>query len=258
MTLITADPQSWRPPRPASVTVAFWLQIGAAVLVLAMVGVLVAHAVYYDDQISRAVALVPGADPTEVSDERSSNLFGAQIPGVVLLLVAGWLLATAVPLLRGRNIARILVFVGAGAHLLLCAGPCLAGLAIIPFAIGGVSDPGIGDVPVDGDVWEQSRFYDTLYSATTSSDDAFFGSLAIGTGLEVLLVIAIVLLVALPPAHRYFVPRPPTPAWPVGYPPVGAQHHVPWPQPYPGLPYVICPDPSAHVPPAESDPAAPV
>ena len=66
MTLITADPQLSRPPRPASVTVAFWLQIGAAGLLLGLIGLAVAHAIYFDEQISRAVALVPGADPLEV------------------------------------------------------------------------------------------------------------------------------------------------------------------------------------------------
>jgi hypothetical protein len=59
MTLITADPQLSRPPRPASVTVAFWLQIGAVGLLLGLIGLAVAHAVYFDEQISRAVALVP-------------------------------------------------------------------------------------------------------------------------------------------------------------------------------------------------------
>ena len=73
------------------------------------------------------------------------------------------------------------------------------------------------DVPIEGVPWEQSRFLDTLYGRTTAFDDAFFGGVAIGIGIELLLVITIAILVAVPPAHRYFVPRPPTPAWPAGY-----------------------------------------
>ena len=291
MTLITADPQPSRPPRPALVTVAFWLQVGAVLLLLGLVGLLIAHAVYYDDQISRAAGLVPDVDPAEVSGERSGNVLGAVIPGAVLLVVAGWLGATALPMRRGRNVARVLVFVGAGAHLLVCAGPCLGGLATIPFAVTSYPETGPDGVPLDGVPWEESRFLDTLYSATMAVDDAFFGGFAIGTGIEVLLALAIVVLLAVPPANRYFVPRPPAPAWPSGYalpvgyapvgypPPVGAPAPVaqPWPggpawppSPYPGLPYVICPDPSAHVaPPAggtgadqqprpDGDPVSPV
>ncbi|GIF49547.1 hypothetical protein DFJ67_4824 [Asanoa ferruginea] len=309
MTMITADARLSRPPRPASVTVAFWLQVGAVGLLLALIGVLVAHAIYFDDQISRAVALVPDADPLEVSDERSGNLYGAVVPGALLLLMAVWLAVTAVPMRRGRNVARILVFVGAGAHALVCLAPCAAGFMAIPFLIGGISEAAPDDVPMDGVPWEESRFLETLYGQTTSFDDAFFGGIAIGTGLELLLVITIAILIAVPPAHRYFVPRPPTPAWPAGYagyppmagyagvpplagyagyapgagyagyPPAGgyAGHPESGPQPWPGGPgwpappypgpFVICPDPAAHVtPPAapgegprpEGDPPAPV
>ena len=109
------------------------------------------------------------------------------------------------------------MFIGAGAHLLVLLAPCVAGFAVIPFLVSDFSDAVPDDVPIDGAPWEQSQFLDTLYGRTTSFDDAFFGGVAIGTGIELLLVITIAILVAVPPAHRYFVPRPPTPAWPAGY-----------------------------------------
>jgi hypothetical protein len=257
MTLITADPQPSpppRPPRPTSVTVAFWLQLGAVLLLLGLVGLLIAHAIYYNGQISRVVAVVPDANPVEVSDERSGNIFRTVLTGAVLLWMAAWLAATAVPMRRGRNLARILVFVCAGAHLLVCLAPCAGGVLAIPSLIGGIADnAGIEEVP-----WEQSRFLDTLAAQTSRFDDAVFGGVTGGIGIEWLLVTAIAVLLLTPPANRYFLPRPQPPVWPGGYPSPGPQQWGARPQPYPGLPYVICPDPSAHVPPPDSDPAAPV
>ncbi|MCW6005392.1 hypothetical protein K1W54_12485 [Micromonospora sp. CPCC 205371] len=260
MTVIAGEEPPARPPRPASVTVAFCLQLVAALALLLMVGLVVAYAVYFDGQISRAVELVPEADPDEVSGERVGNIVTSVVMGVMILAVAVWLAATAVPVLRGSNVARILVFVAAGAHLLLCAAPCLGGAALVPILLAGAPEespegPYVGEEP-----WEESRFIETLYSQTLPVDDAFFLGMTVGSGIEILLATAVVVLLAVPPASRYFVPRRPPPAWPAVYTlPAGAAWPMrpSWPGtpavPHPGLPYVICPDPSKHQTPPPGD-----
>ncbi|BCB82974.1 hypothetical protein [Phytohabitans suffuscus] len=260
MTLLAAEARPPRPPRPASVTVAFWLQFAAAAVLLIVLGLAVANAVYFDGQISRAVELVPEADPDEVNAERVGNIVSSVVTGGVLVATAAFLAATAVPALRGSNVARILVFVAAGAHILLCATPCVAGAAAAPIFLAAVPE----EEPPEGvyageDFWQESRFIETLYTQTSPVEDGFFLGMTAGSGLEVLLVIAVVILLAVPPANRYFVPRPPAPTWPGGYAPpaaAGWPMAAPWPGtpavPHPGLPYVICPDPSAHVPPPDT------
>ena len=115
--MTSPDTAPARPARPGSVTVAVWLQLATVAVLLLLIGLVVFAAVRYDAQIDRAVRLVPDADPTEVSHERSGNLFMTLAVGVPVLLLAGWLAATALPLRRGSNTARILVFVAAGAQL---------------------------------------------------------------------------------------------------------------------------------------------
>jgi hypothetical protein len=259
---MTLLPGEERLARPASVTVAFWLQLAAVLALLLMVGLLVAYAVYFDGQISRAVELVPEADPDEVSAERAGNIVTSVVMGVMTLAVAVWLAATAVPVLRGSNVARILVFIAAGAHLLLCAAPCLGGAALAPlFLAGSPEEPPDGGY-VGEEAWQESRFIETLYSQTSPFDDGFFLGTTVGSGIEMMLAIAIVVLLAVPPASRYFVPRRPVPAWPGAYAyavPAGAAWPMrpSWPtapaMPHPGLPYVICPDPSMHETPPPRD-----
>ncbi|WP_173059805.1 hypothetical protein [Phytohabitans houttuyneae] len=258
-----------RPRRPASVTVAFWLQVAAVLALLVMVGLTVAYAVYFDGQISRVAEMVPDADPDEVSAERTGNVVTSVVTGALILVVAVCLAATAVPMFRGSNVARIMVFVAAGAHILLCAAPCIGGAAVAPiFLASAPEEPYLGEEP-----WEESRFLETLYSESLPFEDGYFLGMAAGTGLELMLVIAVVVLLVVPPANRYFVPRPPAPAWAGGYvlpagtlvpaqaypPPAPWPAGPPWPRapagPHPGLTYVICPDPSAHLPPPPRDPS---
>jgi hypothetical protein len=249
MTLRAAE---GRPSRPASVTVAFWLQLAVVLVLFVMVGLVVAYAMYFDGQISRAVELVPEADPDEVSAERVGNLVTSVVLGAIILAVAVWLAASAVPVLRGSNVARILVFIAAGAHVLLCAAPCLSGAAIAPVFLAGAPEEPPAGVYVGEEAWQESRFIETLYSQTLPFDDAFFLGMTVGSVMEVMLAVAVVVLLAVPPASRYFVPRRPAPAWSGGYaPPAGSAWPMvpPWPGAlavHPGLPYVICPDPSVH------------
>ncbi|MEU8419871.1 hypothetical protein AB0C15_03225 [Micromonospora sp. NPDC048835] len=251
-----------RPPRPVTVTIAFWLQLAVVLVLLGLAALAVVEAVHFDGQIDRAVRLVPDADPEEVSGERQGNVAMTLILGVPAVLLAVWLAVTAVPVRRGANVARILVFVASGAQLLVCFAQCCSGGLLVPL----LTMPEISDEPPPDwdEEWETSTFFDTLYSGT----DAWDGLLVPAAGLGVLTVLAlsaaVALLLALPPANRWFVPRaaneaPPGPAWvmPVpAYAPTGYGYptaplvpgFLPPNQPLPPG-YLICPDPAAHLSP---------
>ncbi|SCG48829.1 hypothetical protein [Micromonospora inositola] len=264
---------SARPARPAIVTVAFWLQLAAVVVLLVLVGLVVAEAVRYDGQIDRALRLVPDADPTEVSDERSGNVFMALVIGGPALLLAAWLAATALPLRRGGNTARILVFVAAGAQLLLCLGQGCSGVLLVPLALAaGMGDPGFDPaegMPPDGADWEQSKFLDTLY-AQGDPGDAVFAIGGLGVLVVLALTVSVVVLLLLPEARRWFRPQPAVPAGApgltAGYGYLSPGAVIPYGYPSPGvvLPpgYMVCPDPALHLPqpstgPERSTPAGP-
>ncbi|MGC1214241.1 MAG: hypothetical protein WA890_23650 [Micromonospora sp.] len=264
-----SDAAPVRPTRPTIVTVAFWLQLAAVAVLLVLIALLVVEAVRYDGQIDRAVQLVPDADPMEVSDERSGNVVGALFLGVPALLLAVWLAATALPLARGSNTARILVFVAAGAQLLLCLGQGCMGALVIPFALGaGFSDPGFDPsegMPPDGGDWEQSKFLDTLYGLG-DSEDVVFGVGGIAVLMVLALTAAVVVLLLLPDAKGWFRPAPAAPAgsYPMalgyGYPPFAAM--PPYGYGYPPVPppgYLLCPDPALHLahPPTGATPSSP-
>ncbi|MEV0395918.1 hypothetical protein [Polymorphospora rubra] len=250
-----------RPPRPAQVTVAFWLLLATAVLLLGIAGLAVAEAVRYDGQIDRAAALVPDADPVEVGDERTANVVGAVLTGAPALLLAVFLVVAAVPMLRGSNVGRILVFVAGGTQLLWYALQSCSGLLFLPMLLL-PADPGFledeapddefpdDEVPWEDLPWEESEFLETLYAEPEPFAGLSFLATGVGSVVVLALTGAVVLLLALPPAHRWFVPRaaqqpppPPPPAWPA------------YPGGYP-MPYLVCPDPSAHFRPAADKPAA--
>ncbi|WP_433315503.1 hypothetical protein [Micromonospora chersina] len=247
----SADAAPARPARPGAVTAAYWLQLAAVAVLLVLVCLVVIEAVRYDAQIDEALRRVPDADPTEVSDERAGNVFGSLFLGVPALLLAVWLAATALPLRRGSNVARILVFVAAGGQVLLCLGQGCVGLLVIPLAFAaGLGDPEVdpsaGDVPDTG-AWAESRFLETLYD----QGEPGVVPTAIG-GIGILLVLtltaAVVVLLLLPDSRRWFggptvVPSPvgPWPGYAYGYGP----GHYGWPAPPPG--YLICPDPAMHL-----------
>ncbi|MFB6392363.1 hypothetical protein [Polymorphospora lycopeni] len=174
--------------------------------------------------------------------------------GLPTLVLAVWLAATAVPVLRGSNVGRILVFVAGGAQLAVCGLQGCSGLLFLPLLVA-IDDVGyVEEGAVDGPdgLWEESEFLATLYAEPIPFGDLSFLATGVGTVLVLTLTGAVVLLLALPPAHRYFVPRParqpappPVPAWPVH--PGG--YAVP-------MPYLVCPDPSAHFPPTTDKPAS--
>ncbi|MFC8297405.1 hypothetical protein [Micromonospora orduensis] len=259
-----------RPPRPATVTIAFWLQIAVVLVLLGLAALVAVEAVHFDSQIDRAVRLVPDADPSEVAGERQGNVAMALIFGVPAVLLAVWLAVTAAPVRRGANVARILVFVASGAQLLVCFAQCCSGGFLVPLLTAAEMET---DPPAEWDEeWESSTFFDTLYAGTDPWDDLFFPAAGLGVLTVLTLSTAVVLLLALPPANRWFVPatapaeaHPATTAWafpvpsyaPTGYgypglPPMPPGPGVPGLLP-PGQPvppgYLICPDPAAHLAP---------
>ncbi|GAA1893839.1 hypothetical protein [Asanoa iriomotensis] len=241
MTMITADaPPAARPPRPTTVTVAFWLQLAAALLLFLMVGLTVAYAVYFDQLIDRAVELVPDVDPADVSSERTSNMVMAAVVGSVFLVGSLAFAATAWPLRRGSNAARIVTFIVSGLHFVACLLPCVGSMVIFPFFLTG---PDIGYVDPEAMPYEEARFFEVLYEQTTSTEEAFFAGLSLGGLLEMILVIAIVILIVVPPAHRFFAPRTPSPNWPVGsYPTLmPGQPYSAYAAPMPGQPFSVYP-----------------
>lgn len=251
-----------RPPRPVTVTIAFWLQLTVVLVLLGLAALAVVEAVHFDGQIDRAVRLVPDADPQEVAGERQGNVAMTLILGVPAVLLAVWLAVTAVLVRRGANVARILVFVASGAQLLVCFAQCCSGGFLVPL----LTVPEISDEPPpDWDAeWETSTFFDTLYSGTDAWDGLLYPAAGLGVLTVLALSAAVTLLLALPPANRWFVPRaaneaPPGPAWvmPVpAYAPTGYGYptaplvpgFLPPNQPLPPG-YLICPDPAAHLTP---------
>ncbi|GAB3949079.1 hypothetical protein GCM10027614_47260 [Micromonospora vulcania] len=215
-----------RPPRPVTVTIAFWLQLALVLILLGLAGLAVAEAVHFDGQITRAAQLVPDADPAEVTGERRGNIAMTLVIGVPAVLLAMWLVATAGPVRRGLNTARILVFVASGTQLLVCFAQCCSGGFLVPLLTSVPTE--VDPTTIDSeDEWPESEFFEALYSAADPFGDLFIPV----AGLSVLLVLtlsaAVVLLLALPPANRWFVPGtapskpPPAPAamgWPSAYP----------------------------------------
>ncbi|MEV4510128.1 hypothetical protein AB0K00_14330 [Dactylosporangium sp. NPDC049525] len=232
-----------RPPRPAQVNVAFWLQLAAVTLLLGVVGATIAQAVHYNAEVSRVAALVGGVDPGEVRDERASNIMLALFVGVPTVVLCLWLAVTAWPVRRGSNIARIFVFVAGGGQVLLAVAQVCGGFLLAPLAFTAM-DSGDDVIVDDGVSWEgDSEFIDTLYSRTETVSGIYFVGVLLAALSVLAITLTVVLLLALPPAHRYFSPKPPQ-AWP----------------PHPALgpmPYYICPDPSAHLPAAATITAEP-
>ncbi len=261
-----------RPARPAVVTVAFWLQIAAVAVLFVLVALVVFGSLRYNAQIDEALRRVPDADPTEVAGERSGVVFMALTTGIPALLLAAWLGATALPLRRGSNTARILVFVAAGAQLLLCLVQSCGGLLAIPFMMAAVATDGSGydpdlDPGLDGD---QSKFLDTL---AAQGDPGVLVALG-GIGLTLVLVLsaAVVVLLLVPDANRWFRPPPPA-AWPPpasygywpGYPAPAYPPGYPSPAYPPGYPaagmpfspgYPVYPDPALYPAHSSTEPVA--
>jgi hypothetical protein len=211
-----------RPPRPGTVTVAFWLQLATVLILLGLVALVVVKAIQWDAAIDQAVRLVPDADPDEVRAERWNSVTMAVVLGAPALLLALWLGLTAPWVRVGSNTARTMVFVAGALQMLLCIAQGCLGAFVIPFGLAvAVADaPYVDetypeDVPPPDDFWQESDFIEALYSQTNPFDSVLFPLAGLGLLLVFLLTAAVVLLLALPPAHRWFVPRAePAASWP--------------------------------------------
>ena len=254
-----------RPPRPRTVTIAFWLQLTIVAVLLGLVALLVVQAVDWNAQIDQAARAVPDADPDEVRGERVGNVVMSVLFGLPALLLAAWMAATALPVRRGGNTARILVFVAGGTELLICLAQGCSGMMFAPLIFAtGFEEEGGTSVDPDDEYWQESRFIETLYDSPDPFDEVLFPLAGIGILTVLMLTAAVVLLLALPPAHRWFVPRTTAPTPPVPFaplPPPGYGYHLPVVPPGygyypPAVPpgyvpappaFQICPDPAAHL-----------
>ncbi|RKR89120.1 hypothetical protein BDK92_3457 [Micromonospora pisi] len=229
-------------------TVAGWLLLAAAAVLLVDIALQVVYAISYHNRIDRIAALTRAA-PDEVTGERLGNMVTTLIPGALALLLVIWLAACVPPLLRGRNVARIFALIPVGLTLLCCAGQG-AVASIIPLLIfGGLTDPMIGAPPIDPDFptdpdypgdpdyrgdpdypdYAESDFYGQLYSES----DPVWDTVTLLSPVLVLIATALAagaaVLLLLPSANRYFSARRHLPTYwpgygyppPVGYPPVG-------------------------------------
>ncbi|MFD0747348.1 hypothetical protein ACFQ1L_40235 [Phytohabitans flavus] len=241
---VAAPPPPAERRRPATVTVAFGLQLGVVAILLALAALTVVEAVVYDGLIDRAAELT-NADPEEVSMERASNVQITAFTTLAAVVLLALFAATAFPVRSGSNVARILTCVGAGIPALCCVAcggfGTLAAVLLIGFA-----PP--EDLDEEGPWLEETPFYDKLFELESTGSAAWLGGLVpalIVLGCVLAIVVAILLLV--PPSNRYYrPPLPPltTPGYPFAYP-------VP-----PGPRTPTRPRPATH-PPTRSHPATP-
>ncbi|MFC0531814.1 hypothetical protein [Phytohabitans kaempferiae] len=251
-------------PRPATVTVAFRLQLGLVAVLLVLAVLMVVDAVAYSGLIDRAAELT-NADPDEVSMERAFNVEWAVMTGLPAIALLALFAATALPVRSGSNVARILTCVGAGFPLLCCGVAGGAGtLAMVPLL---ALEP--EELEQEEFLPGDSPFYDKLYeleSAGPTSGLAILIPILIFAAIAMAVAIAVLLLV--PPSNRYYRPEQPpplqTPVYPSVYPvppgyalvPVSAlilPVTAPTP-PAPGEPPAA--DPPEKEPPAAEPPAA--
>ena len=235
------------PPRPVTVTIAFWLQLAAALILLGLAALVVVEAIQWDAAIDRAVRQVPDADPNEVRAERVSSITMSVILGVPALALGLWMALTAPGVRQGSNTARIMFFVAGGAQLLFCFFQACAGMFFVPLiAFGAVEEPYYDeDLPPDGDFWQESDFFETLYGEPSVSEAVIFSLAGFGVMTVLLLTATVVLLLALPPANRWFVPKP-EPEFPSPLTAGGDIPHVYLAAYYPPPGYLM---PPGHLPP---------
>jgi hypothetical protein len=178
---------SGRPPRPATVTIAFVLLVLAAVLILLPLISLIYELSHFESLLRRAAERT-GTDPAAQSDTRTTEQIGGAITIGLLVLASIGLLVPSMFLLRGSNAGRVLSCVAA-ALATLC---CFAGGA---FAIAGQSAP------------DTSELQRELTRLQTEETPTWVGLSALPAALVPLLAIAALVMLVLPPSNRFF--RPP-------------------------------------------------
>lgn len=205
-------------PRPATVTVAFALQIALVGVLLLLVGTTVAEAIHYDGIIDRA-ALATSPDPGEVSSERSFNVVSAIVAGFLGLALAVWLAITAIGMRRGSNVARVLALVGLGLPLLglgaLCAAGGLVGLAVLGIFLAPIDESGPPDEEFGLEPFNET-FYSELDRLNAGGWSIAFEAVdGVAMTLGAMLAVAVAVLLLVGPTNRFFRPSAPRPPVPV-------------------------------------------
>ncbi len=248
--IVHAQPDPQAGPRPATVAVAGWLQAAVVLLAASLIpGVWYMHA-RWTRLIDEAARTTPGADPDIVAVERDSSLYAAIAMTVVAGLVVLWFGATLRPLWRGSNLARVLSAVGSGliglgGFALNCCGFAVLPLLFLLPEVPEPVDPALGDpaAPLpDGPFFDEDPFTERLYELSDRDLAWLDGLVPLLGGLAMMLLVAIFVLLVVPPSNRWFSPRPPQPF-------SG--------QPYPGYAYPAYPYPPYQEPTPPAGPKPP-
>ncbi|MEV4416233.1 hypothetical protein [Catellatospora sp. NPDC049609] len=250
-----------RGPRPATAAVAAWLQGAVALLAASLIPFAWYMHARWTGLIDEAVRSTPGVDLDVVAAERSSSLFGAIVFTVVAGLTVLWFGGTLAPLWRGSNVARVMSLVGSGmvglgGALTTCCG-MLSGLLFLPLLISMPMEPDPAGEPVSP-LPEDAYFADDPFTARLyelSDRELPWSELvfALGIPLAVLSLVAIFVLLLVPPSNRWYSPRQAQPPFPAHPYPVYAHPAYQYPAP----PYSA--PPARPAPPAGSEqPPAPL
>jgi hypothetical protein len=238
-----------RPPRPGTVRAAVYVQVGVAVLLLATSAAVAVMTVLWNNILTQA-ARNTSADPQIVSGERFGSVSMAVVLGGLSLGLALWFGILTVPLWRGAHTARILTAVGAGAPVLCALGQGGSGLLIMPVLLGAPQGPP-PEVAPEGPNIPTFQNYDA-FQAELDRLSTDFRWLTIAAPVMALVIfgciLALVTLLFMPSANRYF--RPEGPRRVIQYVPV--PYPVYWP--FPGPPGAATPSPAA--PPSPEGPQA--
>ncbi|WP_155388737.1 hypothetical protein [Catellatospora paridis] len=234
------DQAADRGPRPATATVAVWLQGAAVLLCGLLIGLAWLAHLHMTELIDEAARLAPGTAPAVVAAERDADLVATIVMTVVLGLMTAWFGATLVPLWRGANVGRIMSLVGAGliafgGVALSCLGLfsllLLAPLFLLPMD---PADPMTDGTDPFADLGSGDPFIDKLYEL--SGEQPHWTDVAPGLLLPLLaaLLLATFVLLLVPPSNRWYSRRP--------APPRGMYPGHPYPgHPYPGYPVHLHP-----------------
>ncbi len=235
MIISVGAPAAPPPVRPATVRAAVVVQIGAAALLLAGAVVAAVAAVLQNAAITEAARTV-AADPMIVEEERFGNAFTAVVPGGICVVLALWFGGLTIGLWRGANVARILTMVGAGVPVLCGLCQCAGGLAMGALLVGLPEGPPPSEFDPEIPAEPGLDRYDVFYAELDRVSTTVVWMPVVASLLAFLIfaaILAVVILLVMPSAHRYFRPdggRPDIRYVPVPYPVYY------WPGPPPGAP----------------------
>ncbi|BCJ71875.1 hypothetical protein CS0771_14190 [Catellatospora sp. IY07-71] len=251
--IIYAQPDPQAGPRPATVTVAVWLQSAVVLLAASLIPAIWYMHARWTRLIDEALLTTPGADQDIAAAERDSSLYAAIAMTVVAALVVLWFGGTLPPLWRGSNLARVLAAVGSGllgvgGFVMNCCGLAfLPLLFLLPFepmdpGMDPGLDPGLDPAaPVPDDpFFDEDPFTERLYQLSDRDVAWLEWLVPLAGGLALLLLVGVFVLLLVPPSNRWFAPRPPQPFSGHPYPGYGYPAY-----PHPGYPHSAAPAPPA-------------